>query len=190
MPRGRTRLRIFGVLLAVIGAVLATGGFQLVTLGGSWYYLLIGVGLVIAGVLFAMRHVTGPWLFAVLFVITIVWSLWEVGFDFWPQVPRMIGFIVLALLAALLYPFFVPVGRRDRAQRGAYAVSALLALALVGFFAFMFVPHGVIKAQSTPHTKTSRPSIFLSYPVGHDVRIAHVTTTHAIRKTDAPPTPI
>ena len=145
--RGQTRLRIFGVLLSIIGALLATGGFQLVTLGGSWYYLLVGIGLVLSGVLFALLHVAGARLLAILFVATIVWSLWEAGFDFWSQVPRMLGFIVLALIAALLYPFFVPTGRRDRAKRGAYVISALLALALVGFFALMFVPHGVIEAR-------------------------------------------
>jgi quinoprotein glucose dehydrogenase len=70
--RGRTRLQIFGVLLAVIGAVLTTGGFQLVTLAGSWYYLLVGVGFVFSGVLFTLRHIGGAWLFALLLAVTIL----------------------------------------------------------------------------------------------------------------------
>ena len=43
--------RLFGLFLLLSGLALAVNGFELITLGGSWYYLLAGVGLVLAGVL-------------------------------------------------------------------------------------------------------------------------------------------
>ena len=87
----RTWLRVFGVVHALIGTALYIRGVELLELGGSGYYLLIGTGLIVSGVLFFMRVRAGVWLFAALFVATMMWALWEAGFNFWPQAARMIG---------------------------------------------------------------------------------------------------
>ena len=39
---------LLGIVLAVIGVVLTVGGAQLMMLGGSWYYLLAGLGLIVS----------------------------------------------------------------------------------------------------------------------------------------------
>lgn len=146
--RGRTRLRIFGAVLLLTGAVLTIGGLWLVTLGGSWYYVLAGSGLVVSGGLFFVRRRAGAWAFTAVFVGTIVWAIWEAGFNFWLQVPRLIGFIVLGIFAALLFPFLSSVDQRHRVKRPAYAAAAVLALIFVAFLALMFVPHGTIQSSS------------------------------------------
>ena len=46
-------LVLFGLILMIIGLPLLYGGVQLVGLGGSWYYALAGVGIIISG--FAAR---------------------------------------------------------------------------------------------------------------------------------------
>ena len=76
----RTWLRVFGVVHALIGTALYIRGVELLELGGSGYYLLNGVGLIISGVLFFMRVRAGVWLLAVLLAATITWALWGAGF--------------------------------------------------------------------------------------------------------------
>ena len=41
----------FGLVILVIGVALGGGGAWLVALGGSWYYLIAGIGLLLAGAL-------------------------------------------------------------------------------------------------------------------------------------------
>ncbi|KAF1712050.1 membrane-bound PQQ-dependent dehydrogenase, glucose/quinate/shikimate family [Pseudoxanthomonas kalamensis DSM 18571] len=136
----RILLRAFGVALVLIGAVLAVGGLRLVALGGSWYYLIAGSALALSGILYLLRRPAGAWLYAAVFVGTVVWALWEVGLSFWPLVPRLAPVLVLALLAALLWPALRGDVRVQRQSR--WLVAALGAILIVCGMA-MFFPHGV-----------------------------------------------
>ena len=138
--------RLFGLFLLLSGLALAVNGFELITLGGSWYYLLAGVGLVLAGVLYWRRRPLATALVAALTVATLCWALWETGLAFWPMVPRLAPFLVIAFVAALLHPGLA--GRAHTpASRG---VAALFGVILVAGFAAMFTPHGVQQAQVEP----------------------------------------
>lgn len=53
---GRLVLWILGALLALAGLGLAVGGLRLVSLGGSWYYLIAGSALLVAGMLIATEN--------------------------------------------------------------------------------------------------------------------------------------
>lgn len=46
---GRLLLLGLGVLIALIGLGLAGGGGYLVTLGGSWFFLLMGLAMLVSG---------------------------------------------------------------------------------------------------------------------------------------------
>lgn len=48
-----------GILIALIGLVLAGGGAYLSSLGGSWYFLLMGLAMLVSGVLIARRKPLG-----------------------------------------------------------------------------------------------------------------------------------
>lgn len=52
----------FGVITAAAGAFLAAGGLWIHVFGGSLYYLLIGVGYLVAGALLWRRRTAGAWL--------------------------------------------------------------------------------------------------------------------------------
>jgi quinoprotein glucose dehydrogenase len=96
--------RLLGVALLLIGLVLLIGGVWLVAVGGSPYYLLAGVGLIVSGFLLARRHLSGVWVYAGVWGATVLWSLWEVGLRGWALVPRLVGpslLMALVLLAAL-----------------------------------------------------------------------------------------
>ncbi|MFW7346232.1 MAG: membrane-bound PQQ-dependent dehydrogenase, glucose/quinate/shikimate family [Pigmentiphaga sp.] len=149
--RGRVPLLIFGIVLVLIGLVLGVGGVRLVSLGGSWYYLIAGLGLVLSGLGYARGSRAGAWLFALVFIGTLIWSFWEVGLDFWQLVPRLIGVIVLALVAALLHPLLRPVGEPG-GNKGAYSLAMLCVLALAGFGFLMFQPHFPVSATGDAPT--------------------------------------
>jgi quinoprotein glucose dehydrogenase len=80
---------ISGVILALLGLALGAAGGWLVVLGGSWYYLIAALAMLLSGVLLIQRSVTALWVFAALLLGTLAWSLWEVGLDWWPLAARM-----------------------------------------------------------------------------------------------------
>jgi quinoprotein glucose dehydrogenase len=113
--------------MIMLGLVLAVGGGWLIFLGGSFYYFCAGTALVGAGYLLAQGRAEGAWLYLFIFVSTLVWAWWEVGFNGWALVPRVVGPLVLLLL-------MIPVSLRLRSFRpghgkafGAITVCILLA---------------------------------------------------------------
>lgn len=105
-------LKIFALIVALFGLALAAGGLWLITLGGSWYYLLAGAGMLASGVLLFLQRLSGVWLYWLVFTGTLVWALWEVGLDPWALLPRVLALAVIALLSLA----FVPWLRRHNAR--------------------------------------------------------------------------
>lgn len=105
-------LKLFALIVALFGLALAAGGLWLITLGGSWYYLLAGAGMLASGVLLFLQRLSGVWLYWLVFIGTVVWALWEVGLDPWALLPRVLALAVIALLSLA----FVPWLRRHNAR--------------------------------------------------------------------------
>jgi len=129
-------LRLFAFILGLIGITLVIGGAWLISLGGSRYYLPAGLLLLASAVQFWRARISGFWLYAVAFGVTLIWAIWEVGFEPWPLVPRLFGPLVLLVLAALLSPQLdQQVGRRARiwGLTGAVGVAAVLAIVFAFF---------------------------------------------------------
>lgn len=79
---------VTGWILVLLGAALAAGGVWLAVLGGSWAYILMGIGLIVSGVLLLRRRSAALCVYAALLVATLAWALWEVGLDRWSLIPR------------------------------------------------------------------------------------------------------
>ncbi|WP_312073399.1 glucose/quinate/shikimate family membrane-bound PQQ-dependent dehydrogenase [Atlantibacter sp.] len=76
-------------LFAVLcGLYLLIGGVWLITLGGSWYYPIAGVVMLSVAWLLWRGKQSALWLYAAFLLATMIWSIWEVGFDFWALTPR------------------------------------------------------------------------------------------------------
>ena len=108
-PRGPTtapssafRL-ITGFVYILAGFALAAGGVWLALLGGSPFYLLAGLGILISGVLLTMRLAEALLVYAAVMIATMVWAVWESGFDFWPLAAR--GDLIFPLGLWLLTPW-------------------------------------------------------------------------------------
>ncbi|MEO8684125.1 MAG: membrane-bound PQQ-dependent dehydrogenase, glucose/quinate/shikimate family, partial [Devosia sp.] len=71
------------LVLAAIGIVLGGGGVWLIALGGSWYYLIAGIGFLLTAYFLLRRQALALWTYAAVVIGSILWAVWEVGFDWW-----------------------------------------------------------------------------------------------------------
>jgi quinoprotein glucose dehydrogenase len=83
--------------VALIGLSLLILGAWLIGLGGTWYYAIAGLGLIISGALLIAGRRLGLWIYALVFVGTVLWALAEVGLDGWKLMPRIVAPAVLGI---------------------------------------------------------------------------------------------
>jgi quinoprotein glucose dehydrogenase len=123
-----------GAVIAVIGVVLAIGGAWLALLGGSAYYVLAGLAMIVSGALLFRRRILGGWIYIAVFVLTVLWALAEVGTNNWALVPRVFAPLVLLVAVSLVMPTLSVHPRRWRLGLGASgAAVALTAVAALVF---------------------------------------------------------
>ncbi len=72
-------------------------GGWLVALGGSPYYVVAGLGLLISGVLIGRQRQLGAWIYTIVLAGTVIWAIWEVGLDGWSLIPRLVAPAVLGI---------------------------------------------------------------------------------------------
>ncbi|MCX8997365.1 glucose/quinate/shikimate family membrane-bound PQQ-dependent dehydrogenase [Rhizobiaceae bacterium BDR2-2] len=144
----RIWLAVLGAVIALAGLFFAVGGAKLVWLGGSWYFLIAGLFLIASGVLTVRRKPAGGLLFGLVFVATVLWSVWEVGFDFWPLISRLLAISVGAVVVALSFPLLRRASGRTPAYKTSFAAAAVVAIAAIAGFAGMFVPHPVVTTDA------------------------------------------
>lgn len=89
-------------LLALLGLALTIGGGWLAALGGSWYYLVAGLALLVNAWLIRARRPAATWLYGAIMLGTLAWALWEAGLDWWQLAPR--GGIIVVLGLWMLLP--------------------------------------------------------------------------------------
>ena len=94
---------ITGGVFALLGAVILGLAAYLMTQGGSLFYIVMGAGVIVSGVLLMRRKRAGLTVYATTLLLTLAWSLWEVGIDKWQMIPR--GALLAALGLWLALPF-------------------------------------------------------------------------------------
>jgi len=99
----RTLLLLTTIFAVISGLYLLIGGIWLAKLGGSLYYIIAGVLQLITAVLLFRRRGSALLLYALFLLGTTIWSLWEVGSDFWALTPRLDVTFFLGLW--LILPF-------------------------------------------------------------------------------------
>ena len=96
-------IRFRAVLIGLFGLSLLLPGAYLVVLGGSFYYVFVGVILLGSAAMFWKNSVRGSHLYAAALGLALLWTWYESGLSFWGTLPRLsiIGFIGLLLLIPL-----------------------------------------------------------------------------------------
>lgn len=120
-----------GVLVALVGLALLAGGGFLIWLDGSPYYFFAGGAVVATGVLLVRRHWAAGFVYAATLLATLLWGLWEGGFEFWPLLPRLFAPAVLGLFILFVMPT-APKGRLRTQAALAVAAVAVLSIGTLG----------------------------------------------------------
>lgn len=149
----RIWLWILGAVLAIAGLFFVVGGGKLISLGGSWYFLLAGLGLLAAGVQLARRRATGAWIFLITYGLTVVWALAEVGFDYWSLISRLLALTFGAVLVVASMPLLQANNGQALQAKGPLAGAAVLLVAAVAGFISMFQIHPEVSAQQAAATR-------------------------------------
>jgi quinoprotein glucose dehydrogenase len=96
-------IAITGIIYALIGLALTGGGAWLAALGGSLYYVVAGLGILITDALLLRGRGEALWVYAAVLIGTMVWAVSEIGFDWWPLAAR--GDVIFPLGLWLLTPW-------------------------------------------------------------------------------------
>lgn len=89
--------RFLAIIIGLCGLGLARIGFTLVSAGGSYYYLLAGMVLLVTAVLLFRGDKRGAQLYGIFLIATYLWAFYEAGLDAWALMPRVAMFTVLGL---------------------------------------------------------------------------------------------
>ena len=158
--RSSMLLFVLGVANILFGALLFVPGIYLAWLGGSWYYSITGIGFAIVGWLLTRKNSAFFWISLALALYTLLWSYSEVGFAFWPSVPRLatIGGVVLVLFLSV---WALPKTCRSTLMSGLAAAGSIGILAgFVVLFTGMFQQHGVIRNKYDGPAAAITPAAF------------------------------
>ncbi|MDO5898461.1 membrane-bound PQQ-dependent dehydrogenase, glucose/quinate/shikimate family [Agrobacterium sp. Azo12] len=136
--------RLGGIVSALLGAAILYYGARLAIIGGSFFYVVMGIGLLIAGIQIARQRQNGLGIYALTLAASFIWTLYEVGLDKWQWIPRGALIIFIGLLLSL--PFVVN-GLRDKPAKlwsfslsnGPLALRTVVALIAVMGLAVWFI---------------------------------------------------
>lgn len=142
---------VLGLILLATGLFFVIGGGKLVSLGGSWYFVIAGIFTVLSAIQFFRRKSSAVLIFALVFIGSAIWAVLDAGIDFWPLVSRLMTLAGFLLLAMITLPALRKHEGKTSAAKPAYAISAVLVIGLVATFIQMFLPHPtVVNGQELP----------------------------------------
>lgn len=152
---GRAWLVVLGAVILLAGIYFVGGGGWLAWLGGSWYFLIVGVLLVAAGCLIIGQRILGVLLIVGAVAYTSVWAIWDVGFTFWPLVSRLFAFAIIGAAVAFSVPLFTP-ARKARVTGVALGAAASVGILVTAVSAFE--PKNIYRdAKSIAAAESMRP---------------------------------
>ncbi|WP_236701880.1 MULTISPECIES: hypothetical protein [unclassified Sphingomonas] len=127
--------RTLGWIIALLGGFFVIAGAVLLSLHGSPYYLIVGLAMIVSGALVGRDDRRGSWLFTAIWIATLVWAVWEVGFDGLQLVPRVVAPTVLLILIVLVGWRSGTALGRSGLSRAAPVLAASIAALCLGLFA-------------------------------------------------------
>jgi len=80
--------KLTGIVIAIAGLAMLYMGGQLLMIGGSPFYAIMAIGLLITAVALFKNKKIALTIYAILMWIVLAWIIYEVGFDKWQWIPR------------------------------------------------------------------------------------------------------
>jgi quinate dehydrogenase (quinone) len=156
VPRGFPRILqwLLAGLMLIIGLAIGILGVKLATLGGTLYFAIMGLVMVIAAVLIFRNRRAGIALYAIAFIASIVWAIGDAGWTYWPLFSRLFAFGALALLSALVWPYL---SAQPTKKGPAFGLAAVLAVVLAASFGWMFKSQPLVSATQAVPVKPVAP---------------------------------
>ena len=114
-------------------------------------FALMGLVMVVSAILIARHRRGGIVLYALAFIVAIVWSIADAGWDFWPLFSRLFAFGVLAFLCALVWPFMS--ANQPAKKVLPFGLAAVIAVALLASVGGMFKPQTLVSATEAVPVK-------------------------------------
>jgi quinoprotein glucose dehydrogenase len=146
-------LRLSGLLFILAGLGAGIGGVQLALLGGSLYYVITGLAVLVTGVLLLMGKRSALLLYALVILGTTIWAVVEVRFDWWQLLPRLDVWFILGVL--LLLPV---VNRKLDGRGGNTALASTLVIALIAGVFSLFQNYHDVHGQMPAENMAAKPA--------------------------------
>ena len=80
--------KLTSIVIAIAGLAMLYMGGQLLMIGGSPFYAIMAIGLLITAVALFKNKKIALTIYAILMWIVLAWMIYEVGFDKWQWIPR------------------------------------------------------------------------------------------------------
>ena len=156
VPRGFPRILqwLLAGLMLIIGLAIGILGAKLASVGGTWYFAIMGLVMVIASLLIFRNRRGGIVLYAVAFAASIVWAISDAGWTYWPLFSRLFALGVLAFLCAIVWPFLSSAPAKKGA---AFTLAGVLAVVLLVSFGWMFKSQPLVSASEPVPVKPVQP---------------------------------
>lgn len=140
---GTTARVLFCLLVLLVALAMIYGGFKLVALGGSSYYLIAGLAYLLLAALMFLRKGIGLALSVIIALATCAWAFYEVGqFSYWELLPRLVVPAIVLALSLWVGATFPTTS--SRARRLANGMGLVVFAGLIATFVAAFYPHGAI----------------------------------------------
>lgn len=143
---------ILGVALSLSGLFFAIEGGKLISLGGSWYFLIAGIVMLFSAVQYFRSKSSAVVWFILVFLGTLIWALFDAGWDFWPLVSRLMVPTGFMLFGFATWPALRQREGKSSFSKLSYALAVVLAAGMLGAFVQMFQPHPTVafKGEELP----------------------------------------
>ncbi len=152
-PRGFPRVLqwLLAGLMLIIGLAIGILGAKLASVGGTFYFAIMGLVMVIAAVLIFRSRRGGIILYAIAFIASIVWAISDAGWTYWYRCSR-------ACSRSAYWPslprWSVPYLSRQPAKKGpSFGLAAVLAVVLLVSFGWMFKSQPLVSASEAVPVK-------------------------------------
>ena len=128
----RSLMWLFSAVLGLMALIFLGAGGYLAVLGGTLYYVVAGLLFLWSAILLFRGRRLGAWVFGLALAVSVIWALWEVGFDGWALMPRLLIPVAFGIWLLLPWSQHALFGRLDFAGRVPLGSVGLIASGTVG----------------------------------------------------------